>query len=259
MNRKFLKILKIVTIPVILLVVVYVSAMRLAVNRQAERLNKAYWEKMEPADRENKAEMHRVPGYNELLKKQGLLRGMVKMAADDSIGLFLNLPDSTLRLMVKGVGVRDISIQEISKSSFFSKIDVEVLYELLSGPFQITGFKGTIAKEPLNIVQAPKDSSDVIPMIQPNTTHVEPVFFILNTDKRVRFYFYQTEGGWKDNWAAFVFDLKDRYERAKTEIPALSVFTLPEYIPTIRIGIRKKDAKVLYRAIPWQGQVVLTL
>lgn len=249
--------LKIILLLVLIGTFAYLWAMQSAVNRAAARMNQVYWEKAEKGRKNETVQMHKVPGYNELLKKRGLLNGTVKMAAGDSIGLLLDLSDSTARLMIKGVGVRSIPITEWKVSPFFSKIEVEALYDLLSETFRVTTSRATLAKEPLNVVQAPKDSSDVIPQVQPDTTHTEPVFFILDTDKPVRFYFYQTEG---DDWGtAFVFGTADRWRKAKAALKALFTFTLPEYIPTVYIGISKRDAKVLYRALPVHGQIVLTL
>lgn len=251
------KSLKIVLLFVLIGTFAYLWTMQVAVNRAAGRMNKVYREKTEKERKNETEKMYKVPGYNELLKQRGLLNGTVKMAAGDSVGLLLDLSDSTACLMIKGVGVRSIPITEWKVSPFFSKIEIETLYDLLSETFRVTTSRATLKKEPLNVVQAPKDSSDMIPQIRPDTTHTEPVFFILDTDKPVRFYFYQTEGD--AFWTAFVFGTTDRWRKAKAALKALFAFTLPEYIPTVYIGISKRDAKVLYRALPVHGQIVLTL
>lgn len=246
---------------VVLITAAYSVYVTSAVDRQVKKISEAYWNRADQENVKEKSEMHKVPGYTELLKKKGLLDAMVRIAQSDSIGLFLNLPDSMAQMIVKGVGIRDIPIREMKLSPFFGKMDVEVLYELFSQPLKINKYKATIAKEPINEVQAPKDSSDAnsIPMIQPDTSNMEPVFFILDTEQNVRLYFYQTEGGARDNWAGFKFGLDDRWQRAKEAMGALTSGTVPEYIPTIKIGISKEDAKVLYRALPPSGLVVITL
>lgn len=241
---------------VVLFMVYYTVCSVMAVNRSVTRFNEAYWAKAEKMNDKEKQEMHRVPGYSALLEKRGLLDALVKVAKKDSIGLFLDLPDSIAQMMIKGVGVRKIRIENIRMSAFFKKTDIEAIYDLFARPMQITVSKATIAKEPINIVEAPKDSSDVIPTIAPDTANREPVFFILNTDQPVRFYFYQTGG--EDGWQKFCFDLSDRWQTMCKTFAAVCRGRLPEYVPTIRIGISKADAKILYRALPSKGYIVVT-
>ena len=76
--------------------------------------------------------------------------------------------------------------------------------------------------------------------------------------RNIRFFFYQTEGGWKDHYTAFFFDLRQRWCEVRNTVGAMGKLELPPYTPTIRIGLRKADAKVLYRALPSRGQIVLT-
>lgn len=236
----------------------YIVGLRKAVSRQAER-----WEPVvqETADRmfiRKNPEIKGVPGYEELLRKRGLLRGIVEMARGDSVGLFLNLPDSTAHLMIKGAAVRNIPIRRIGLSPFFDRLSREALYEGIAHPFRTEAFRTTIPKEPVNVVRAPKDSSDSVPLLQPDTTHTEPVFFVLDTDKQLRFYFYQTEGGWTDSWTAFRFGWTERCRKMKADIGSLLQGRLPEYRPVVRIGISKEDAKVIFRALPMRGEIVLT-
>lgn len=238
----------------------YVVCSVMAVNRNIARFDEAYWAQAGESGKTEAVEMNRVPGYRELLKEKGLLSALVKMAGSDSIALFLNLPDSMAQLMIRGVGIRNIPVREMKLTPFFYQAAPEALYQLFSEPLQVTESKSTIDKEPVNVVNAPKDSSvaNSLPMVTPDTSHIEPVFFILNTDRNIRFYFYQTEGGFPDNWAAFCFGLSDRWEVAKKALPSIFTFNIPAYVPTVYIGISKADAKVLFRALPPHGLIVMT-
>lgn len=258
--RKYRNLIIIASV-VVIIVVYYVICSMMAVGRYTDQFNDAYWSGVEEAAKKESVEMKKVPGYQEALHDRGLLKAQVQMAANDSIGLFLNLPDSVAKMMIKGVSVRDIKIEEIQLSPFFRRADQEAIYDLLSEPMRITFSTATIAQEPLNEVQAPKDSkaADSIPMITPDTSNSQPVFFILNTDKNVRFYVYQTErDNFSDIKAAWNFAIDDRWAEAKKTAGAIFSFRVPEYMPTIKIGINKVDAKVLYRAIPPHGQILLT-
>lgn len=236
----------------------YVVGLRQAVSRQVVQWNTLWQTRAEGKISGKRVEMQGVPAYDELLRRRGVLQGMVEMARGDSVGLLLDLPDSTARLVIKGLTVREVPIRCIELSSFFSCLSWEALYELLSGPFRTETFRSTIPKEPFNIVQAPKDSGYAIPAVQPDTTHSEPVFFLLDTDKEVRFCFYQTEGGWPDCWVNFVFGWTERYRKVKADLDSLLCGRMPAYRPVVRIGISKADAKVIFRALPVRADIVLT-
>lgn len=233
-----------------MLLVVYIVCSEMVVRRAIKDVNRAYWEQIGEQERNI---WHKVPGYTELLKEKSVLAALVKLAGSDSIGLFLNLPDSVAQLMIKGVSVRNIPLQKIHWSRFFERLDTEVEYDLFSVPLQVEFSEATIVKEPINTVQAPKDSADVIPQLQPDTAHTDPVCFVLNTDRKVRFYFYETERSGK----AFLFDCKDRIRATGSVLKAMTGLDGSSYVPTIRIGLSREDAKVLYRALPWKARIVV--
>lgn len=254
---KHYKVLIILTLLVVGVAVFYMTYTGKAVSQYVENFENTYGPKEDSVG--GKVNLFRVPGYHDLLKQRGLLDGLAKLAQTDSVGLFLNLPDSTAQLMIKGVAVRTLPIQEMGLGAMFRHVSDEALYQWLSEPLEVTGSIATIAKQPINVVVAPKDSNDSIPEVKPDTSHVEPVFFILETNRDVRLYFYETDDISQDKRAGRMFGWADRWKTAREELKAVFSFTVPEYRPTIRIGVSKEDAKVLYRALPAQGKIVLTM
>jgi hypothetical protein len=106
---------------------------------------------------------------------------------------------------------------------------------------------------------APRDTSEAVVDAKPDTTDFEAVFFTLNTDQNVRFFFEQQEDTvGADRRARFFFDLKDRSKNAKATMKAVVRFNAPPYVPYIKISIPKAEAKIVYRAIPREGLIVLT-
>lgn len=250
--KKFGKYPVIGMIAILFLTVVYFVYAGTLVSREAERMNRNYWEKVAGKKKSEQTDWHQVPGYADLLKRKSMLEAMVKMAASDSIGLWLNLQDRTARLLIKGVAVREIPLEKIDLPSFMGRIDEEVLYDWMARPMKIVCSRATIAKEPIQVVEAPEDTLDIIPRIEPDTSRVEPVFFVLDTDCHLRYSFYQTDGGLSDRFAGFVFGLPERWKK--------SVATLKgRYEPEVRIGIGRENAQVLYRALPLHGFIILTL
>ncbi|MEG1949637.1 MAG: hypothetical protein RR137_04630 [Odoribacter sp.] len=249
------KILLILIAVVLLLSVYYITYFRLSVNRYVEQFEETY--NVQDTTDSERIDLHRVPGYHQLLKQKGLLDGMVKLAKSDTVGLFLNLPDSTAHLMIEGMAVRNIALCQIEMNALFRIASEEALYKWLSEPLRVISERATIEKEPVNVVVAPKDSSDEVPEVVPDTLRTDPVFFILETDRGLQLYFYQT--GEEEEWSTYKFDWQYRWENAKEAIKAIVHFQIPNYKPVLRIGLSKEDAQVIYRALPSQGLIVLTL
>lgn len=241
-----------------MMVGVYLSVMLKSVSREVTATEQAYKDKMQQTETDAQIDMYKVPGYSTLLHDKSLLNALITMAKTDSIGLCLNLTDSVAQLMIKGVIVRNFKLETVKLAPFFSRISQETFYDLFSEPLQVTSSIATIDKEPVNVVYAPKDSSDQLPMVKPDTSHSEPMFFFLNTNKNVRFYFYQNDTDFSDFWAGTCFKLKYRWEEIKEESRMIFAFKIPAYTPIIQIGMSKVDAKVLYRALPEHAQIVLT-
>lgn len=241
------------------LLVIVVIMYKMAIGKALE-CEVSLYEGRYSVDNENDTlELIRVPGYLELLRERSLLNSQLQLAKNDSIGLFLGLRDSVAELVVKGVAVTRFSLKEIGVSPLFSRLSPESRYELLSEPWVITEAMSTISREPLNVIQAPKDTSEIIPFVVPDTTHSEPVFFTLSTDKGVDLCFYQVDSKTKEDK---VRERAIARREAREQYRAFMYYILGgkamTYKPVIRIGMNKVDAKVLYRALPSRGLVAVS-
>ena len=58
-----------------------------------------------------------------------------------------------------------------------------------------------------------------------------------------------------DRMALFKFDLNDRLRQTWEALKRVAVFKVPEYHPFIKIRLPRSDAKIIYRAIPKNGQI----
>lgn len=240
---------------ILIFAIYYVVMLRMSVNHYIVEFEDKYGVK-EQTETEG-VDLYRVPGYHELLKEQGMLDGLIRLAKSDSVNLFLNLPEKSAQLMIKGVAVRNVPLQEMTTDALFRRATDEALYNWLSEPLQIVGGMATIDKEPVTVVIAPKDTSDEVPEVVPDTLQKEPVFFILETNRDLRLYFYQTDPG--ERGEVYDFNRRYRYREAREALKAILSFKAPEYTPTLFIGLSKEDAQVIYRALPQQGQIVITL
>jgi hypothetical protein len=127
---------------------------------------------------------------------------------------------------------------------------------MLSTPFTVSNSLSTIKKEPVMIKMAPKDTSEFKPDVMPDTSLIEPVYYILEMTNGTRIFVYQEENtASKDRRAALIFDLKYRLRDVWMSLKDAVRFKVPEYHPYIKMKVPRSDAKIIYRAIPKYGQI----
>jgi hypothetical protein len=180
------------------------------------------------------------------------------MAETDSISLALNLSDSTATLEINGVTVHKAKLLKIDAPKILYKGNEYAISSMLSVPFSVTDNFGTIMKEPLMLKVAPKDTSEYKPDILPDTTNSAAVNYIMQLDHGFRLYVYQDTGD--DAGGAMnrlIFDLRDRFDQIWTIMKSIAGFKVPEYHPSIRLRMKKTDARIVYRALPRHGQIAL--
>jgi hypothetical protein len=258
MNRER-KIWLIIAGSVLALFVVYYLVMSVsAVNRTVNDFDNAYFASLEQKEGDT-INLCAIPGYIDMIRDKAFLSSQVKMAESDSIGLLINVRDSVIQLLIKGLPVRTVAIDDYDVSPFFHRANQEAIYSMLSTPLNITGMQATFQKDPVSVKIAPKDTSEVVVSEKPDTTDFEAVFFTLNTDRNIRFFFEQQEDTVStDRRARFVFDLKDRTRMASATVKSVVRLKTPPYVPYIKIWVPKAEAKIIYRAIPREGMIVLT-
>ena len=229
-----------------------------AVTKTVSDFDNAYFASLEQKE-DDTINLCAIPGYIDMIRQKAFLNSQVKMAESDSIGLLVNVRDSIIQLLIKGLPVRTVAINEYDVSPFFHRANQEAIYSMLSTPLTITGMQATFMKDPVSVKIAPKDTSEVVIGDKPDTTDFEAVFFTLETDRNIRFFFEQQEDTiGADRRARFFFDLKDRTRNASATMKAVVRLQTPPYVPYIKIWIPKAEAKIIYRAIPREGMIVLT-
>ena len=193
-----------------------------------------------------------------LQKEKAFYQSKLIMAETDSIGLTIDLPDSLASLEINGVIVHKTKISSMSESVVFSKANSYSIASMLSKPLLIVNRYSTIKREPLMIKMAPKDTSEYKPDIIPDTTNAEPVNYILEMDNGIRLFFYQEEcKKMSDLYNQTIFDFKDRLRTTTAALDSVKKFSIPQYHPFIKIRLPKVDAKIIYRALPEKGLVVV--
>ncbi len=194
--------------------------------------------------------------YLKLLKEKSYLQSRVTMAGTDSIYLTLNLSDSIINIEISGVVVHEARLSRKKVSKMLTKGNENLILSMLATPFIIKNEYSTIKKEPVMIKMAPKDTSEYKPDIMPDTSLTVPVNFIMEMSNGTKIYVYQEE---KEKFFSglklSLFGLKEKFRVAWSSLKSVVLFKVPEYHPFIKIWVPRSDAKVIYRAIPNNGQV----
>ncbi|MCA1741347.1 MAG: hypothetical protein LC630_02515 [Bacteroidales bacterium] len=241
-----------------LFIILYLAKSVSAVNHAVRAFDDAYFASLEQKEGDT-INLCSIPGYIEMIREKAFLSSQVRMADSDSIGLLINIRDSVLQLLIKGVPIRSVRIDEYDVSPFFERANQEAVYSMLSSPLTITGMQATFRKDPVQVKIAPRDTSEAKIDAKPDTTDFEAVFFTLDTDRDIRFYFEQQEDTvGADRRARFFFDLKDRARNTSATMRTFVRLKNPPYTPYVKIWIPKAEAKIIYRAIPREGMIVLT-
>jgi hypothetical protein len=215
---------------------------------------------LQTAKKEDDKKIFSDSAYLRLLKERAFLQAKIIMAETDSIYLTINLADSSINLEISGVVVHAARMRSITASRIFMKGDENTILSMLSIPFTISYDIATILKEPVMIKMAPKDTSEYKPDIMPDTSITEPVNYILEMTNGARIYVYQEEDEkFSDKMCHFKFDLNDRLGQTWKAFKSIAVFKVPEYHPFIKIRLPRADAKIIYRAIPKNGQISVFL
>lgn len=196
--------------------------------------------------------------YLKLLKEKAFLQSKIIMAETDSIYLTINLADSTANIEISGVVVHKAKMSSVKTSKILMKGNDNIILSMLASPFTISSAYATIKKEPVMIKMAPKDTSEYKPDIMPDTSITEPVNYILEMNGGLRIYVYQEENvKFSAKMSQFSFDIKDRLRDTWSSLKRVAVFKVPEYHPFIKMKLPRTDAKIIFRAIPKNGQIAV--
>ncbi len=256
-KKSTLKITFIVLISIVLIFLIYFSVMSmLSPVRKLDEIKKEFGSKTSGKN-DTEQKILKDSTYLSLLKEKAFLQSRIVMAETDSIYLTINLEDSTINIEISGVVVHRAKMNKYKISRILSGSDYSIL-SMLSTPFTIANSIATIKKEPVMLKMAPKDTSEYKPDIMPDTSITEPVNYILEMNRGIRIYVYQEEHAkFGDRMNQFEFDIKDRIADTWNALKRIAVLKVPEYHPYIKIKLPRADAKIIYRAIPKNGQIAV--
>jgi hypothetical protein len=258
MIKRF-RILLIVSVSFLLLIISYITTLEiLSINQAIDEFNTKFSATADKTDYNFIASSDSA-----IVAKQteyAYLKAQLEVSKSDSISLTIDLPDSTADLMIKGVIVHSAKIESFKLGRFLNAVDDVALLRMLSYPIQVVQHTSTIPKVPLMVKIAPKDTSEYTPDIIPDTTDIDAVNYIFETNAGIQFYLYESNPKESaDGMKQFKFDFRDRVQSGYMLFKSAFTFKKPKYQPEIRIKLKKRDAKIIYRALPENASIVLRL
>lgn len=193
--------------------------------------------------------------YNEispLLKEKAYKTSLLELSKQDSIQLAINLPDSLVVLVLKGVEIHSVPVKIEKVDPLLIALTNLEYFHMFSSPVQIINQKSTIIKEPIVVRHAPKDTAEAnLNAYKPDTLIQNPAFLQLSLQNGIRIILEQenmAEG--KDYWTKRGFYISLAAKKFTGKIVDFVSFKNLEYEPVIKITMPANDIRAIYRALP---------
>lgn len=195
----------------------------------------------------------------ELKKTENLLRSRYNIASEDSMYLVLDLIDKIAYIELKGVPLHKSKIFDFTVSNSIRMFHTEQLLRWIGQPFVLKNAISTIARVPIAVVNAPKDTIEANSnTVLPSAPVREDVYLILNFERNLQLIIQQeeiSEGKSRVDSVKLSYKKKEIYKTIKS----LTTFKRELVMPQIVITLKKSDATILYRALPLKPKMVLRM
>jgi hypothetical protein len=197
----------------------------------------------------------------ELIRLKTFLDARLAMSASDSIGLTINIKDSTVQLEMKGVVLRQVVFDRVEMSRFFRSFHPVAYAHHFSKPFTIGEIEGSIVKEPVTVRKVPKDTIEAAQTrIEIDSLGVEFVEWHLILGGAVMVSIVQSDQfDARLPMSTLMYRIRRHLKTLNETNRDVLRLRKPVLYPEITIFIPANEAKSFYRALPPKGQVALKL
>ena len=199
--------------------------------------------------------------FSEMVKYKAYKEAMLKLSKKDSIQLSVNLNDSSIGLYINGVNIHQVHIKLFKQDNLLNELSNKQYVKIFSEPVKISSQNATIIKEPIVVRQAPKDTIEAaLIATEPITLTQNPAFIFLRLEYGIDLFIEQDSNpDFHDNWVKFSHYAKFNTSKILNSFFRFITFKKQEYYPTITIKIPATDLRAIYRALPQNAFVVISL
>ncbi len=196
--------------------------------------------------------LYEHPEFFNLNKNIVFRESRLIMSKSDSIGLVVNLPDSIMAVEIKGITLHTAKIISYKVGRLFRALESQTYMALFSSPARIIHDNATIAKEPIIMKKAPKDTIEAAKsLVLPDTLQKKPAYVVLTLNSGFRLLIEEEK---PDSFRALktkiAFRASNQLKQAGERFLYIFRFQIPPYKPVIRIQIARDDVVSIYRALP---------
>ena len=198
--------------------------------------------------------------FDSLRVAEAFLKARLALADQKFVSLVIDLIDSTLYLEFQGVPIRHISIHRYYASRTLRRMNEEGRLDTwIDRPFTLEHARATIAKIPIRIVEAPRDTvAAAIRPPQEILVETTETHFILRFDRNLTLRIRQAPSA-SGFFRRVIFDAGDRLSTARRAVVKLSRGQSPEQETWITLRLSPEDARAIYRALPDNARLALRL
>jgi len=201
------------------------------------------------------------PEMRQMVKEKAYKEALLKLAQSDSIQLVINLSDSTINLSIKGVMIHQTKAESFERDRILNEMPLIQQVKLFSQPLSIQSQHASIVKEPVVERDAPKDTLEAaLNAWQPDTLIQKPSFTIFSLEYGINLILEQEDNrSLQDKWTRFNFYNRLRIRSSFRAISKFARLKKQDYHPSITIKMPVDDLRAIYRALPNQAFVVITI
>lgn len=183
-------------------------------------------------------------------------QALLKASTEDSIYMVISMPDSSVTIYVKGVGIYSTKIIHQSQSSFFSRLHPTVYQKQFADPQLAHLLYASVEKEPVKVELAPKNADEAAKMATiPDSVVFEPAFIGYQLENGMMIQFSPEN----ESWLSFRKSLRLSTANCLQLFRALFHFEIQDFHPEIQLTVQNVDLTAIYRAIPHQPTVIVRL
>lgn len=200
---------------------------------------------------------------DEIFREKAFYESKLAMSKSDSLVLSVNFPDSTIIIEIKGIPIHSIPLKKVESTKFFSLIKNDAFQAIYSKPQRIINSHATSKKEPIKVVNAPKDTAEynaasTTANANYDTSEVQLTFVEYETNQGFRLVFIPIEERNFKNWLTdFGFNTKLTWRNFKSAFRSSLQLRIPEYHPTVKIYLSQDDILSMHRALPEHAEVCI--
>lgn len=202
-----------------------------------------------------KEEFYFEPGLFELYREKTFKESYLKLTKQDSMGLVINLSDSSLTLLISGIPVFSTKAKSFDISGVFRKLGPKAYLYYFRKPFVVDSSNATFEKEPITRREAPKDTLEAASFFStPDTT----LNFRLVSNYHLGYGFKLTiEQALTDSKEDKNYVLTNKINNFKKSFKQVFTMKKPDYETNIVIYLKASDVMVIYRALPQHANIVI--